>query len=82
MGNMKAPLPQCAAMVRIQNILSGKWKITILWYIEEKLKKILEAAHVAPTAANLQPVRLIVVQSSEGLPGAAWWVDTSQKGSY
>ena len=34
---------------------------------EEKLQKILEAAHVAPTAANLQPVRLIVVQSSEGL---------------
>ena len=34
---------------------------------EEKLKKILEAAHVAPTAANLQPVRLIVVQSREGL---------------
>ena len=26
---------------------------------EEKLQKILEAAHVAPTAANLQPVRLI-----------------------
>ena len=34
---------------------------------EEKLEKILEAAHVAPTAANLQPVRLISVQSSEGL---------------
>ncbi len=34
---------------------------------EEKLQKILEAAHVAPTAANLQSVRLIVVQSSEGL---------------
>ncbi len=33
----------------------------------EKLEKILEAAHVAPTAANLQPVRLIVVQSAEGL---------------
>ena len=33
----------------------------------EKLEKILEAAHVAPTAANLQPVRLIVVQSGEGL---------------
>ena len=33
----------------------------------EKLEKILEAAHVAPTAANLQPVRLIAVQSSEGL---------------
>ena len=23
------------SMVRIQNILSGKWKITILWYISE-----------------------------------------------
>ena len=33
----------------------------------EKLEKILEAAHVAPTAANLQPVRLIVVRSAEGL---------------
>ena len=28
----------------------------------EKLENILEAAHVAPTAANLQPVRIIVVQ--------------------
>lgn len=35
MSNMKSPLPQCASMVRIQNILSGKWKITILWYIAE-----------------------------------------------
>ncbi len=33
----------------------------------EKLEQILEAAHVAPTAANLQPVHLIVVQSDEGL---------------
>ena len=33
----------------------------------EKLEKILEAAHVAPTAANLQPVHLIAVQSEEGL---------------
>lgn len=33
----------------------------------EKLDKILEAAHVAPTAANLQPVRLIAVQSAGGL---------------
>lgn len=33
----------------------------------DKLEKILEAAHVAPTAANLQPVRLIAVQSEEGL---------------
>lgn len=35
MGNMKTPLPQCAAMVRIQNILNGKWKIMILWYVAE-----------------------------------------------
>ena len=34
---------------------------------QEKLDKILYAAHVAPTAANLQPVRLIVVQEDEGL---------------
>ena len=34
---------------------------------KEKLNKILEAAHVAPTAANLQPVRLLVVQEKEGL---------------
>ena len=33
----------------------------------EKLEKILEAAHVAPTAANLQPVHLIAVQSEECL---------------
>lgn len=34
---------------------------------QEKLDKILYAAHVAPTAANLQPIRLIVVQEAEGL---------------
>lgn len=34
---------------------------------QEKLHKILLAAHVAPTAANFQPVRLIVVQDDEGL---------------
>ena len=33
----------------------------------EKLDKILEAAYVAPTAANRQPVHLIAVQSKEGL---------------
>ena len=33
----------------------------------EKLNQILQAAHVAPTAANLQPIRLIAVQSEEGL---------------
>lgn len=34
---------------------------------KEKLDKVLEAAHVAPTAANLQPIKLYVVQSKEGL---------------
>ena len=34
---------------------------------QEKLDKILLAAHVAPTAANMQPVKLIVVKSDEGL---------------
>jgi len=34
---------------------------------EQTSQKIPDAAHVAPTAANLQPVRLIVVQSSDGL---------------
>lgn len=34
---------------------------------QEKLNKIIFAAHVAPTAANLQPVRLIVVREDEGL---------------
>ncbi len=34
---------------------------------EEKIEKILYSAHVAPTAANLQPVRLIVVREDKGL---------------
>ncbi len=34
---------------------------------KEKLAKILEAAQVAPTAANRQPQRLIVVESATGL---------------
>ncbi|MDO4300221.1 MAG: nitroreductase family protein [Clostridia bacterium] len=34
---------------------------------KEKLKKILEAANAAPTAANLQPIHLIVVQEEDGL---------------
>lgn len=33
----------------------------------EKLEQILEAARVAPTAGNLQPVRLLVIQSEAGL---------------
>lgn len=34
---------------------------------KEKLDYILEAAHVAPTAANLQPVRILAVHSKDGL---------------
>ena len=33
----------------------------------EKLQRILEAGRVAPTARNLQPQRILVVQSKEGL---------------
>lgn len=36
---------------------------------KEKLESILEAAHVAPTAANMQPVKLFVVQNKEKLAG-------------
>lgn len=34
---------------------------------KEKLDKILEAAHVAPTGGNCQPVSLIVIQGEEDL---------------
>ena len=34
---------------------------------KEKLEKILEAAQIAPTAANMQPQRLLVIKSAEGL---------------
>ncbi len=34
---------------------------------EEKLKKILEAGNIAPTATNAQPQRIYVIESEEGL---------------
>lgn len=34
---------------------------------EDKLKAILEAGRVAPSAHNIRPIKLIVVQSNEGL---------------
>lgn len=34
---------------------------------KEKLLKILEAARIAPTAANFQPQKLLVIQKEEGL---------------
>ena len=50
----------------------------------EKVEQLLEAAQAAPTAANCQPVRLLVVETPDGrrrLAGAAelygaplaWW---------
>lgn len=35
---------------------------------QDKLDKILTAAHVAPTAANIQPVHLIVVREGRAYP--------------
>lgn len=43
---------------------------------QDKLDKIIEAAHVAPTAANLQPVRLLVVQEEKGLAKIGKAADT------
>lgn len=37
----------------------------------DKVAQILEAAHVAPTAGNCQPVRLLVLQTHESLAKAA-----------
>lgn len=34
---------------------------------KEQLDQILQIAHVAPSAANLQPIRLLVVQTETGL---------------
>lgn len=34
---------------------------------QEKLRQILKAAQAAPTACNLQPQRLLVIQSSQGM---------------
>lgn len=41
---------------------------------KEKLDKILASAHVAPTAANLQPVKLLVVQDKN-----VWIVSQKQE---
>lgn len=38
---------------------------------EEKIEAIIEAGRVAPTAANLQPVRIIVLNSQEKLAKAS-----------
>lgn len=34
---------------------------------DEKIEKIMEACRLAPTAKNLQPIKVFVVKSSEGL---------------
>lgn len=50
----------------------AKRRYSVRKYTEQKVEKekldlILEAARVAPTGVNAQPVHLIVVQSAEGL---------------
>jgi len=48
---------------------------------EEKLQKILEAAQLAPTAANRQPIRVMVIRTAEQkddlrrIYGGSWFVD-------
>ena len=34
---------------------------------KEKINNILEAGRIAPTAKNIQPIKIYVVESSEGL---------------
>ena len=34
---------------------------------KEKIEKILEAGRIAPTAKNIQPIKIYVIQSEEGL---------------
>lgn len=34
---------------------------------KEKIEKLIEAARIAPTAVNLQPQRILVVDSEEGI---------------
>lgn len=33
MANIKNTLPRCVPMCLLQSVLTGKWKILILWYI-------------------------------------------------
>lgn len=33
MANIKGSLPRCVPMCLLQSVLTGKWKILILWYI-------------------------------------------------
>lgn len=33
MANIKKDLPRCIPMCLLQSVLTGKWKILILWYI-------------------------------------------------
>ncbi len=53
-------------------LLLAKSRYSVRKYSErkvepEKLQKILEAGRIAPTAANFQPQRLVVIQKKEGI---------------
>ena len=48
----------------------------------EKLELILEAGRVAPTGANRQPQRLVVVQSKEGMERLARFQRRGDQGLY
>lgn len=59
-------------MMRMEFLELAKKRYSVRGYKAEKveagkLQKILEAGRVAPTGANRQPQRLIVVQSDEGM---------------
>ena len=52
MSNLKSPLPQGAAMVRVQNILSGKWKITLLDCNDFKIRYAMGGSIRPPYSFN------------------------------
>jgi nitroreductase len=66
------PLSSAEMRLKMEFLNIVKSRYSVRSYVDkkvekDKLDKILEAAHVAPTAANLQPVHLLVVQEKKGL---------------
>ena len=52
MSDMKSPLLQGAAMFRVQNILSGKWKITLLDCNDFKIRYAMGGSIRPPYSFN------------------------------